>query len=370
MQSLPSLSNTTMTSPAKPVKAGRLYTIEFLRIWLMSCVFIVHAMSGRPAFRNWALSLVHSSSEYFNYAVECFFIIGGFFLYKRLVACNAPFQIIRKTYMRLLPALLFAYIILILACTRDIWHFPALLAMTQGIGFHGMPIGAGDYYCGVYFWVTVLFVGLFAYSPKKGWLGLIILIYITLMFRINAKPGGSNKDWLNFYTFIGKDLCRGIFSMGIGVIAGFLSERIKLSRKTPVRIFFTGFEALCLLGLFNYIVRPKHVHFSYYEMEVLFALLLISISLSQGYISAFFNRIHQVMYVSRYVYPAFVGQMITMGIIRKYNNFGWNEWYSATFVICGGILLGIIEYHLVEKYLLPKILNYFKPSEKEDIFAS
>ena len=40
-------------------------------------------------------------------------------------------------------------------------------------------------------------------------------------------------------------------------------------------------------------------------------------------------------------------------------------WGSALFVLGGGIILGVIEYHLVERYLVPMICNYLSRQQKQ-----
>lgn len=326
--------------------------VEILRVIFALLVIICHIRKECPEINSYLFSFFHTSSIYFDYAVEMFFMIGGFFLYRR-IQVEQTSKLIFKTWERLIPALLIAFIILACCGVSNFKRIPVVMALTAGTGIHGSPVGWGDYYCGVYFWCTCLFAAMFCISRKGGWIGIIALMYLGIMFKYNIKVERNL-----YFDFIGRDLMRGILNMGFGMVAAFIAENLRISRRLPIRMFCTVVEVYCLYYLFTYMARTPHAHISYWEMDILAAILLISICTSAGYISSILNKCRHIQYLSRYAYATFVGQMVSMGLIVKYKHFGWEYPYAAAFVMLGAIAFGILEYHLVEKKLVPKIRQY------------
>lgn len=226
------------------------------------------------------LSFLHTTFMQTWFGVEFFFIMGGFFLYKRIKSVPIPFDLIKKIYVRLLPSLLFVFGLCCMSKTVIFSKFPSILFLSTGLTIPGEVTGWGDWYVGVYFWCSLLFIGLFHNNIKQGFLWTAILSYIALCLKFNAPYWGWMKT---YYTVIGNQLIRGIYSMGIGLMAAYLSEKIQVSKQKSLTCFFTVIEAYFLMLVFNYIARSSHSHVNFLEMEIIFAMLLISIENSLGY---------------------------------------------------------------------------------------
>lgn len=84
----------------------RLYAIEFLRIFFVFFIILGHIMERYPEINQHTLAFFHTKAMYTSFGVEFFFIIGGFFLYKRMLSAPNIFDLIKKIYTRLIPALL------------------------------------------------------------------------------------------------------------------------------------------------------------------------------------------------------------------------------------------------------------------------
>ncbi len=120
---------------------------------------------------------------------------------------------------------------------------------------------------------------------------------------------------------------------------------------------------MALFMLFNYMLRSSCVRYSPIAVEFIVAAMLISTAHSWGYISAFFNRLSGVMYISRYCYSLFLVQAALVTFFRLNHNFGLEAHTCSLIIFGAAIPLVLIEYHLVEKWLVPKLRNYLFQKE-------
>ena len=335
----------------------RLYAIEFLRIFFVFFIILGHIMERYPEINQHTLAFFHTKAMYTSFGVEFFFIIGGFFLYKRMLSAPNIFDLIKKIYTRLIPALLLVFLLCVVSDTTSITKFPSIFSLTIGLTIPGEATGWGDWYVGVYFWCSLLFIGLFYGNIGRGFLWTGILAYFTLCLKFNAPYDGWMKT---YYTIIGNQLVRGIYSMGIGITAAYLTDKIKIPNKKSIRVIFTILEAYFLICVFNYIVRTSHSHFNFFEMEIIFAFLIFCIANSYGYISKYINSFSKIQLISRYTYPIFLGHIPFIKYLLSHQNCGFDDTACGLIVLGGALLMGIFEYHIIEKKFVPWIINYFK----------
>ncbi len=354
------LSGDGMTMRTHISEKTRLYAIEFLRIFFIFFIILGHIMERYPEIKSGVLSFLHTKEMNTGFGVEFFFIIGGFFLYKRILSPYNTFELIKKIYVRLVPALLFIFLICSVSKTVGFSHFPAILSLCTGLTIPGEITGWGDWYVGVYFWCSLLFIGLFRNNIRQGFLWTAVLCYLTLCLKFNAPYDGWMKT---YYTVIGNQVVRGVYSMGIGIVAAYLSDKVKVSKKKGVALFFTAFEVYCCVAIFNYVARSSHSHVNFWEMETLFAALLICIANSLGYVTKYLNKFSKIQLVSRYAYPIFLGHIPFIKFLIQHPDYGFNYTTCGLIILGGAITTGVIEYHLVEKRIVPWVTLYFKKEE-------
>lgn len=315
----------------------KLYMVELLRIWFISCVIVCHL----PCLRADVMQVLHTSGQAAYRAVEFFYIIGGFFLYKKLVhGTQQPYETIKRIYFRLLPVTLFALVLTVTLGASKLAQVPFALAHLNALGFRPTSVvGGGDWFISVYFWVSCLLVGIFQTASKYRWLWLGALVYLCMMLKLYAPiiPNSGHKETYGLYQywFISAGLVRGIVCMGIGMFSSFLADKISLPDKWPLRLLCTVVEIACLVSLFNFLLNTKHSHLSYFEALLSMAGLMISISHSWGYISSTVNKWRCVQYVSRYCLSFLIGHMVCLSILRRFHHFGWNDYSCEIFVIGG-----------------------------------
>ena len=350
----------------------RLYAVEFLRIFFILFVLFLHATSGTEILSRY-LSLFHTSSQCLWQSVECFFILGGFFLFRNLYHSKdkTVFQRIQKLWWRLVPGLVFAFVLLCVIDQGVSWHhFTICLFNIPDFGLAPGTIGWGEYFIGSYFFISCLLISLFTCCRRSAWLFIGIACYLLISLQLHVKPMSSANAFGGVYlSLIGQGLVRGFIGMSLGALGAFLSENIKLPRRFGIRLMVTAYEGLALFSLFSYLLTgPEKSRFTLLEIELMFTILLISIAQNLGYISSFLNRMNWVMYASRYTYSFLVAHIVLVRYRRLPASCFLSYENKAIMIIGGGILLGIIEYHLIEKFLVPKIRTYLNCEQtKENI---
>lgn len=338
----------------------RLYAVEFLRIWFILCIIVFHALA--VVNQGELLKPLQSSGVVLYNAVVFFFVIGGFFLYRRITQNTGnAYGLIKTIYLRLLPVTLFALAIVVSLKPWILPHLPISIAQLNGTGlFKSSVLGWGDWFIGAYFWTSCLFIAIF--QKKSRWLWLGLLIYASLIMDLRGHlvaEGKVNSLMLLYFGIVPRCFTYAISCMGIGMIGAFVADKCTHTFKWPFRIVITCFEILCLVYIYKYLFDAKHALGAFETMFIMGA-FMISVAHSWGYISAFFNKLNWVQYASRYSLPALFGHIISLHILTRYRFFGWSDLYCYIFVIGGGILLGVIEYHIVEKWLVSKIKAYLR----------
>ncbi len=331
----------------KALSHPRYYSIEFLRIFAIFSVILLHVGSHIDTdLKKLILEALHSNTWHLHYAVELFFLIGGFFLYHGLSKHPALtiFARIKKLWLRLIPGMLFAFVVLAGIGRKDWWDFTFVLPLLSGTALPPHTLQWGDWFIGTYFWSSCLYLGILSLKGPSKWVWVGILVYVSLRLY-----GKDMKIPTPFNVVFWIDMLRSVSCMGLGITAAFLRDRLPSPHSIPARISLTGLEGLLLYMLFNSLYRASRVHFSLVEILVSFMLLLICFTLNAGYISTFLNRMKGIWLISRYTFSFLIAHMIMMGMTLHFKGFHWSPTNQAIFVIGGGILLGIIEYHIVER---------------------
>ena len=341
--------------------SSKLYFIEFFRIYFMFLIISGHVwLSISPKYKMALMDLFHATNINHEIAVEYFFIIGGFFLYKRIASGQPAFELIKKTYLRLMPGFMFAFLLCVLLGHSSFQWIPNIIFLSIGTAVEKAPdIGYGGWFIGVYFWVSCFLIALFSNTPKRAFLILGVLIYIGFSLRTHGvKPVGTGYTYMSYFGAVGTWTARGIQSMGLGMVAAFLAGKMHFPRKCSVCLFFTIVECLCLVSVWTQTMITKAIPpLSYVGCQLIFMLFLISVSHSYGYISYYLNKASFIQLVSRYTFPALLGHIVLHPYVRFHPVFKEGSFHNAALVILGGTALGIVEYHLIERWLVPKIKN-------------
>lgn len=341
-----------------------LYSIEFLRILFLFFIILGHTIEIFPTTRQLALSFFHSDELRGWFGVEFFFIMGGFFLFNRIQKTSSAFDLIKKIYSRLTPPLVFIFLLCVLFTNVNIQKIPSILTLTTGLSIPKEIIGWGDWYVGTYFWSSCFLIGLFVSCKKQAFLVLCTVMYLLLCLKFNA----PNLGWMEtYYTIIGNQFIRGIYSLGIGMGAAFIANQLTLKKTSVTQICYTFVEVFGLIGVLSYIIYPRNSYFTFLEVEIVFAILMISFYSSYGYISSYLNKISQIKYISRYTYSVFLAHILPIRLLYFSRDKNLNAFEPLLFVFGMAIAIGIFDYHIVEKKVVPWLKKIFYKTNKEVI---
>lgn len=328
---------THQNASSSPTKGHtRLYAVEFLRILFISGIVFGHtAQQVCPSLKDIFLQVFHTKSHMLWFGVEGFFIIAGFFLYRSIIANkSSAFEHIKKIWIRLIPALLFAFTILAISGIVHWWKVIALLFFIPGTGLAPEVIWNSEWFVCVDFLISCLVIGLFNYSRKSAWVIVGVLTYFALSLQLHARPVKySNVIDMVYYTLIANGICKGWVCMMLGMLAAFISQNLSFHRGKLLRIAATILEGLALYVLLDY-MRHSRVRFSPLEVELALTLFMVSVAHSLGYISSILNRISWIQFFSRYTYPFLIGHAVMIKCVKKYTPSLDND-YKAVMVIGG-----------------------------------
>lgn len=323
----------------------RIYSWEFLRIILNMNVILGHYFYHVRKIESFICHII---------SVELFFILSGFFLYRKLSKPNTNFwEYIKKTYRRLIVPY-FTVFILTIACNLvSISKIGDVITLISGIGLHGVVINFGDWYVGVLFWLSVFFGYIITYFNKLAPLVAGIIFYIAIVANIRS-ISLSLVDGL---------VIRGLFGIGLGILIASFVDKIHFQKNILTRIIFTILEVTYLL----YIIKTIFIspNWDLVKFEIRSSLFLISSYHSLGYLSSFLNRQSWVYYYSRYTYQILMVHAIPIKLMLQKGM--WqnlpipHQVFILLFISIAGAM---VEYHLVENKLVPRLERWLGEEEK------
>lgn len=266
---------------------------------------------------------------------------------------------IGKLWMRLMPGVIFCYLIQVLPGTRVWWDFPLAFFPSGGYGIAGEIVGYSDWFIGVYFIVSCLFIGLFSVHQRGAWLWIIAGMFVCWWIEMNAKPEKGLAVGGEYFSFLARGTVEGFCCMSLGMVAAFLSEHWNLRKTLSLRLLATALEMVALFMMVSFMYCSSRVHYNPIAVDLIVAALLVSSSRNWGCISALFNRFRGIMYLSRYTYSILLVQGALVCHFRYNHNFGLDSHTSSLIILISSIPLILIEYHLIEKWTVPRLKLFF-----------
>lgn len=355
----------------KSVERGRrIAAVEWMRLYLILSVFLLHVGECLDkGVKNEVINLFHSNTWAPNYAVNCFFIIGGFFLYKTIAKSKfvSAEEHIGRLWLRLMPAVIFCFLLLVITGVAKWWNFPFCFFPSFHYGFAPSLVPVSDWFVGVYFISSCLFIGLFSLSTRAAWIWVGIITILSWCIILNATPEPKSayaQARVIYYGFLAKVLLSGLSCMGLGMLASHLSDRWSVYKGGVLfRLTATAFEGMVLFMLFNYMYRRSLVNYSFIAVELVIAAWMISSVHGWGYLSAALNRMGWITRISRYTYSLLLVQGMLVGFFAFNHNFGLKGAHLCLVIFSAAIPFVLIEYHLVEKRLVPLICHKLRGGE-------
>ena len=343
----------------------KLKNIEFLRVFLISVIILLHT----TAYGSWSLmknfpdvpqlKFFHDTLIQSNNSVEGFFLIAGFlFIYTFKNQSIKDFIV--KKYIRLSPVILFAVLICIIA---SLWHVIKLrfwddilvVLLMNNFGYcfaHGTTP--------VLWFTSALFSGLLVYFcisniknakvRKFLYIFLPLVSYGILEYLQQGSFSSSHKNYLIFN--IG--FLRAIGGIGFGCLVGFLYKKFCGRILSSVYKIIINLSEIGLLGFIVWWLIFPHKQYNCIFFVIAFALLLFLFSLKQGIISKLTDKnlwvkLGKYQY-SFYVIHSVAGKILLGALWQNNADFvKFHPYCTISVIIITIIFAGILTYHFVEK---------------------
>ena len=292
-----------------------------------------------------------------NYAVEGFFILGGFFLFSNLQQRPITLSAFAgRLYKRLVPAFCLAAIILVILNILKPQIIISALLLTTGFSLPMEYIKAGSWFIGVYFWIMILYFLILQIKSKLRWLLILLLVLSSFAVQLLSSPFGGFQRGFYFHWLVA-GVVRGVSSIGLGILTASISRYIHIPADAgkALRYLLSALEITIFYLCIAFLLRGNYLNI--WQWQLLFGALIVLCMQNAGYLSSFLNRSQYICYFSRYVYGIFVGQMLIANCLRRWRTF---EIVNLIWMLIGSTVFGILEYHLVEKRLVPWILKNLK----------
>lgn len=202
--------------------------------------------------------------------VEFYFILSGFFLYRKVASVNAPstlnftFGRLSKFYLKYVIAVILAWIIFghnvdlksFEGLFRATMNFISEILMVQSTGVFGGALNAPLWYFSVLIYGGGLLYSVISYNKRlsiKVILPLLVLLFLSYCFNYGAE---ENLESWGVRQFIPMTMLRGICEMSIGVLIAYVYQTydIKIKNHTLLLNFASVIAIisyLCILIWFR-----------------------------------------------------------------------------------------------------------------------
>jgi peptidoglycan/LPS O-acetylase OafA/YrhL len=359
-----------------------LYNVEFLRVIFCIAILLCHASTGK--FVVFHGTLVENHFIGGNFAVDFFFIIGGYFLFFQTIKKDLSIRnYIVKKWIRLAPTIIFSMLV-VLAYRKFGLIFSKLdfrdnflrlffirtLGLYREAANYDVPkTNTHLWYISPLFWTSVLYFSIAkTFDRRKANLLIAVITYISYIIVLNNVVLAEKSLILN-------SAFRSLPNVGLGYFVGVLVDQYRNverenveSRKKSSRAKYSGMLSMAIItyveGYFFVeifkvmFIKPEPWEEEFYYL-ICFAVLLFLFSIKKGWLSRIMNQ--KIMgFCGKYCYSIYTTQYLVQILLAKGNRIGENKIY-LNFVsahpladvlinyVMLEIIVGVVVYHLVEK---------------------
>ncbi len=316
-------------------------------------------------------------SQNAEYIVECFFIIGGYFLFRSMQSKPglSGKRFIMDKVVRLGPVLWLAIIIGVLLFSSNIY-----ISIFQGLFLQCMGISLAyqgtNWYVSAFFWGSIFVFALMKLlKGRRAVFVLAVLVYFSYVININYTGGLFGRETICYFLSLG--LLRAIGGLGLGYLIGYALEEFYASRwwkkfrqsSIPSLLSFRvgrfavfsvleiAAAAVLLITWFYYPLAYDNL----FIVVIMFAVLFFCMIFDGGILSKILDN-PVTSWLGRFSYSIYVMQGVCFSILMRtlWRNTPLLEEHPVyavglSVLFCVGV--GIAVYYLVER---PSIRLYRK----------
>ena len=328
----------------------RNYTLDFIKI-IFTIIIVFHHLQNKMEFK-----LIHSA----YICVEMFFMISGFFLYKKYAnnkemnACDYTIKRIKNIYPVYFLGLLTMFVFN--RCKLEVApKFLVECFLVQGLGLTSSWGSNLLYPC---WYISVMIIGgyfIFYLIKRNEKLFVKFLAPLIAVFTYTILNGSFEK-WTSVYGLF-LPFWRGMADMSIGVILAYFTNTLEFKKLSSFfeknRICLSLIEIGLLIGISMLIVDSKNFEFL---CLVLFPIMIIISQFDFGLYYRVFNK-KIFSKINELSYPVYVLHAPCIIFFNKFiiNMFSSIEWRIICVVLMY-VSLYVAAYILVrlQKYMLKK----------------
>lgn len=352
----------------KNLKSDKLYSVEFMRFIFAAVIVYFHIIhvyirsySGDiPMFRRCYDNCVFAGS-----AVECFFIISGYFLFKSFQK-RPDISVLEFSYnkiTRLWPVVAVCLLIGTVFFEFDQYESLYNLLFIQSAGFVTHVVG-------ILWYVSPLFivmVFMFAFykntkDKKKYNLFLAVFVYFSYVMVINFNPRIFDRN--NIYGIFSSAVLRAIAGIGLGYLIAVVEKQIKgldfvknfkgnRIQNALIFIVISALEVISFYHLMRHFFNSTDSLSQQFYVVILFTVLFSCLFTKKGIFTLLFNN-KFFGFLGKYSYSIYVMQEITFNIMKEtfwqYKDYASSHFLRTIVIsVAFSVVFGIAAYYIVEK---------------------
>lgn len=340
----------------------QLYHVDALRFLFSAIIVYFHVLHDNimPFTGDVKLySVLQEWSDEAGMIVECFLIMGGYFLYQSYRrAPDKPFsEFALDRFFRLWPVFAVNAVLSVIFLHESVYDavFDLLFFRTTGISLVEKGI---IWYVSPFFWCSLLIFALLKYlDPRKRTLILSVLVYFCYAVIINNMNGRMGR--IIVYGFLSLGMCRAFAGIGLGVLLATALEKVhesfgeRRSATVGSTAFCTVAEMGLLVFLLGYFLFGLETYQNSLIVVVAFSALFLCMLRGDGLLSRLINRPF-LGFWGRFGYSIYVPQQFVFFLLKRtlwrQNAFvqGHAIWCLLLSTLLS-VLFGIGMYYLVER---------------------
>lgn len=345
---------------------GKFYNIEFIRFLFSAIIIYYHLLhdnlirvtDGGTAFLN---DLAYDC-EFASSIVECFFILGGYFLF--VSYSKKPNLSIKEfTYnkiARLWPVLFVTVVIGILffgeSEINGVYNLLFLQCIGVSLNYQGIT-----WYISPFFWAIIFYFVLLKCAKNKRKCNILIgvISYFSYVMLVNRFFGRETV-----HDVVSLGLVRALGGIGLGYLIGVIVNSIQ--NMPSVKNFkgtkFQNFlitavisiaETASLALLLRHFFLKEQTTGNHFFVVIMFSILLVCMINGKGILSRICNN-KFFGFAGKYAYSIYMMQQVSFWILKKtiWQDTAYIEQHALRSIAVSlifSIVVGIITYYVIEK---------------------
>ncbi len=346
---------------------NKLYSIESLRFLFAVIIVYFHILHNNIIEATGGTVYLNRLADNCNYAgaiVDCFFILGGYFMYKSF--CKNPDLSVKqfsyRKFSRLWPVLFVSTVLCLLFFDYKFYpnFFDILFLQNIGVSLDYQGI---NWYVSPFFWVIIFYYVLLKHSKNKRILNIIVgvTVYFSYVILVNNRAPNFGREAIGYALNAG--VLRALGGIGLGYLIAVCCESVKSMpfiknfkasafQNILITFIVTVLEAGSIVMMSIHFFARSKAYANEFIVVILFTALFVCFLSGKGLISKIFS-FKLFANFGKYAYSIYIMQSVSFNILARTL---WKTSYATEhslkcilLSVAFAVALGIATYYIVEK---------------------